>query len=283
MKRLKPEFLAVAFGLFIILLFPGCVPNGNEKWQYEDEDWQDDEFDESDTQSFNYNYLRRSYPLQKAEMLNVYFQFSNGDFRLKKSKNNLAGLYLKYREGVWRPEIFYNDDADTITLKVKLKRNKDIRFEKTHNIFAVALTDHIPVDLNLAFGAGEGDFILDGIKVRHADFALGAGNFNISLKDVELEDLDFSAGVGSAVVDFSGPWHNDLNADFACGMGDLKIILPEKTGVKVEISGFLGNIDAIGLKKKERGVYVNKAYGKSKYNLNLEVAGALGNISMEVR
>ncbi len=236
----------------------------------------------NDQKSLNdYNFVNRNYPFQQTPLLKAFFQFSSGTFKIKQSsQNKLASIFIKYHREKWKPEFYYNERDDSIVLKARLKKSEDIEVTSKKNLFAVALTDRVPIDLHVAFGAGEGHFNLDGLKIKSADFALGAGDFYVSMKNVPLENLDVSAGVGNAVFDLSGKWNNDLNADFSCGIGDLELLLPENTGVRVEVNGILGNVNAYGMQKLERKVYVNQAYSDSKYQINIDITGALGNITL---
>ena len=89
------------------------------------------------------------------------------------------------------------------------------------------------------------------------------------------------AGVGSARVDLSGEWRNDLDTSFRCGVGSLVLPLPRDTGVRVEVRGLLGSIEATGF-AKNGDRYTNEAYGDGGYELEASVAGGIGDVELRL-
>jgi hypothetical protein len=84
--------------------------------------------------------------------------------------------------------------------------------------------------------------------------------------------------VGELTIDLGGSRTTGLQAGINGGVGDVKLVLPRKTGVRVKVSG-LGGVDAAGL-KKQGGYYINDAYGKTTHSVNINVNGGLGNLEL---
>jgi hypothetical protein len=57
--------------------------------------------------------------------------------------------------------------------------------------------------------------------------------------------------------------------------------LPSKVGVRVEVKGRLGKINAEGL-QREGEAYINDAYGDSDVTLDVDIQGGVGRINLEV-
>jgi predicted membrane protein len=64
-------------------------------------------------------------------------------------------------------------------------------------------------------------------------------------------------------------------------VGSVQILLPNDVGVKVDVTGGLGQVTALNL-SREGGSYVNAAYGESPVTINLAVEGGIGQVDMEV-
>jgi hypothetical protein len=79
----------------------------------------------------------------------------------------------------------------------------------------------------------------------------------------------------------SGDWQVDLDADIKGGAGRAALRLPRDVGVRVDVEGGLGKVNASGL-KKDGDAYVNDAYGKSDVTLRIDVRAGLGAIDLEL-
>jgi hypothetical protein len=83
------------------------------------------------------------------------------------------------------------------------------------------------------------------------------------------------------ILDLRGDWQQDLSATIQGGVGAVEVKLPAGTGVRVEVRGGLGEVQARGL-SQSGSVYTNAAYGSSEVTLDIVVQGGIGSVMLEV-
>ena len=114
------------------------------------------------------------------------------------------------------------------------------------------------------------------------DANAGAGDVTVNLAGASsLTRLDIDIGAGNVTLDLSGDWQVDLDADIKGGAGRATLWLPGDVGVRVDVQGGLGKVNASGL-QKAGDAYVNDAYGKSEVTLHIDVEAGIGTIDLEV-
>jgi hypothetical protein len=59
----------------------------------------------------------------------------------------------------------------------------------------------------------------------------------------------------------------------------MDVSLPQNIGVKVEVRGILGDIDAHGFNKNDK-VFTNDAYGKTSISIELNIKAGLGAVNL---
>jgi hypothetical protein len=145
-----------------------------------------------------------------------------------------------------RPVVDYRLVGDKGVLDIRNARNRGVNFGSSRNRWDLALGQTVPLDLDVALGAGRNDLDLRGLKIQR---------------------VEINMGVGEMVLDFRGPH------------GSGRIALPSEVGVRVKVSGGLGSIDARGL-TKQGGAYVNDAYGKSAVTIDVEINAGIGSLEL---
>jgi hypothetical protein len=130
-------------------------------------------------------------------------------------------------------------------------------------------------------GAGDGTVDLHGAKVRRLEMEAGAGSFKVNLANTSVASLKVNAGVGELILNLSGERTTNLQGTINGGIGDLNLVLPRKTGVRLKVNG-LGSFDTAGF-RKQGDYYVNDAYGKTPYSLDLTVSGGLGDLQVTLQ
>lgn len=109
---------------------------------------------------------------------------------------------------------------------------------------------------------------------------MGAGQSDVKVGALSLTRLEMHMGAGQTIVDLTGDWKNDLDANIRGGVGNAIIRLPEDVGVLVHATGGIGSISAGGLTRRG-DEYVNEMYGKSPVTLRLDISGGVGNIELQ--
>lgn len=204
-----------------------------------------------------------------------------GIFSVKGGTTDLAEVSIKYRK---ERRFFIKHDltGDHLYAKLympKIEGLKEINDDRT--ICSIRLNEKVPMDLSLSMGAGKGKFDLSGLNLRTVSISLGAGEFNVNLKGTTAESVRINAGVGEATVDLSGKRKEELDAEFNCGIGTLRLILPRSAGVKVSLSGLIGNTDMGELVRKGSYFY-NDAWETGAPRMRIDINGAIGDIKISM-
>jgi hypothetical protein len=246
----------------------------------------EEEFDTSSNSSTNdsrYRYESRVLKLENTEKAKMNISIPAGYFKLQGGSSNLLEGKFKYRKNERR--LIVSNEIDTkgeAAVIVDMKKAVDFDIHNEKAAANISLNNTVPIDLELSFGAGEGNFDFRNTNLQKGKFDLGAGDFDINLSQTSLSKLEVNAGVGKGHFDLSGDWKQDLNAEFSCGVGELTIILPSTASVKVEVNGALGDVDHHGL-DKDGQTYTNKAYKKSAHKLDITVNGGIGRVELRVQ
>jgi hypothetical protein len=221
--------------------------------------------------------------LEKAEKAKMKLSIPVGYFMVKEGSNDLLEGKFKYRKSE-RSLIVSNlvNDKGQEEVNVDMKKlfYHDIHNEK--NTASISLNNSIPIDLELSFGAREGKFDFRNTNLQKAEFDLGAGDFDINLSQTSLSRLKVNAGVGKGYIDLSGEWKQDLDAEFSCGVGELILVLPSSTGVRVEVNGALGEVDHHVL-EKDGQTYTNKAFKNSAHKMDITINGGIGRVELRMQ
>lgn len=207
----------------------------------------------------------------------VVLEMPAGVMNIKAQSNALAEANILYGRADWKPQSTQTTYNQTTELRLKQPelRNNSKKTEK--NTWDVNLSKNTPLDLVVEFGAGESKVDLRNSKVEKVTMSAGAGSINLDLRNSQLKDLKISSGVGEVELDLRGNWDHDVQVDVSGGIGDVKLLLPKNTGVRLRSSG-LGSVNAGGL-KKEGNNYSNQALGKSKHTITINVSNGLGSVS----
>ncbi|MEE9389730.1 MAG: LiaF domain-containing protein, partial [Candidatus Aminicenantaceae bacterium] len=105
---------------------------------------------------------------------------------------------------------------------------------------------------------------------------------NLDLRGLILNSLDIDMGVGELTVDLSGEQKQSFDVSVDGGVGSATIYLPIDVGVRVEVDGGIGSVNAKSM-IKDRGVYINDAYGKTEVTIDVEVDAGIGSIDLILR
>jgi len=199
--------------------------------------------------------------LGEAESVELNLDMGAGTLKVQGGASKLMEGYFVYNIERWKPEIRYSEAGNRGILKVKQGECSAMTIGKRRNKWDISLSNDVAIDINVDFGAGEG---------------------NLDLRGLILNSLDIDMGVGELKVDLSGEQKQSFDVSIDGGVGSATIYLPIDVGVRVEVDGGIGSVNARGMIKK-RGAYVNDAYEKTEVTIDIEVDAGIGSIDLILR
>lgn len=196
------------------------------------------------------------------------------------SEKLMKGVF-EFTQEDWKPKVTYIEEGTEGFLKIGPKKEQgDIHFQDSDICrYSIDLNPDIEQEIKIGIGACEGEINLEGFNLKSFELAIGAGELGINLKNTSVENLELAAGAGKLTVNLTGDWENNLTADIAGGVGEIILLLPKGPGIRAEISGLLGDIEAPGFEKNGK-VYTSKNFEGATYSLKLDIAGAIGQVRL---
>jgi hypothetical protein len=203
----------------------------------------------------------RSVQLEGAESVEVDILMGAGELSLTGGAEALMDAEFTYNVAAWQPEVDYQVTGDEGRLEVRQPDVDSVSALESYRYeWDLRLNDQVPMDLHVALGAGEG---------------------TLEVGDLTLSRLDVEVGAGQGTLDLTGDRTSDLDVSVEAGVGELTVRLPREVGVRVEVDGGLGEVNADDL-SVEDGAYVNDAYGTSEPTINVDIAGGVGRVTLEL-
>ena len=229
--------------------------------------------------------VNKNIKAQNAKEVATEITFANGTLNISAQEmtNLLSGKFICYDDN-WKPEISYTETGIYGDLKIRYADVVDNDLEFDDSIgrcdWNIKLNKNIKNNLSVKIAAGESNINLENSNLKRFELNMLAGDVKVNLKNANIPYLLVNALVGEATIDLSGTWKNDLNANITGGIGELNIILPKNTGVKIQINGLLGNVSFENMSKQDR-IYTNSLYGKTAVTVYIQIQGGLGNINLK--
>lgn len=161
----------------------------------------------------------------------------------------------------FKPELTYHLSGKKGKAIVEQQKSGfwNFSFGKAENNWKIALTDEIPVDLQV--NAGVSDTELD-------------------LRGIELSHLEVGGGIGDIKINLGGKREKSFQTVLNLGVGKTTIILPKDVGVKITADKGIGNLDMDGFTKKNSNVYVNQAFEDSDVVIDIEAKMGIGEVKI---
>jgi hypothetical protein len=239
---------------------------------------------------------------QGEQLLRVNVEYGAGELTIAPgSERELFRAKLRYDASIFRPVSEYDSGQLRIGIEGGSIKGRNMKSGRLN----LSLGPRVPIDLSLKFGAAQADVELGGLRIRRASIQTGASETNVrvshpnqeacssatfevgaaafraaGLGNLNCEDLRVAGGVGEVVLDFSGEFRQDLNAEIDMGLGSLTLRVPRGLGVSVRKSGVLASFDSQGLVKRGN-VYYSESFEKAEHKLTIQIDAALGAIKMQ--
>jgi len=199
--------------------------------------------------------------LDGAEYAQVDLKMGAGGLTLSGGADALAQADFTYNVPDWEPIIDYAVvSGEHGELRIEQPELGNLGLESYRYEWDVRLNNEVPMELDVALGAGESE---------------------LDVSTLNLTRLDLNAGVGVVEIDLRGDRQQDLDVTIRGGVGEATLLLPDDVGVEATVSGGLGELDVTGL-TRSGDVYVNDAYGESEATINLDVEGGIGGVTLDV-
>src|SRR3712207_63997 len=175
--------------------------------------------------------------------------------------DRLMDADFTYNVAAWQPRVDYEVVGNSGELTVQQQGlGEGFPTTDVRNEWDLSLNDAVPVELAVQMGGGVG---------------------NLDLDSLTLGGLNLDVGAGSTRVDLSGDWDQDVSAVVRGGAGEVTMLLPSRMGARVNAGTRLGRINAEGL-RREGDTFVNDAYGDADANLDVDITGGAGQITLQV-
>jgi len=236
--------------------------------------------------------------------LNVQVKYGAGRFRVGPASDGLLyRMQLRYDEDVFEPKAEY--EGHRLRLGVdNVGRSVRLGNHRSGGEMNLDLARHVPMDLDLEFGAVRADLDLGGISLTRLELSTGASEstvdvselnaismekarFEVGAADFEArhlgnlnaDDIEVSAGVGEVTLWFNGDWQRDADVKLSMGLGSLELRFPEGLGVSLHKDSFLTSLDSEGLVKRGDRYY-SLDWDTAKRKINIDLDAAFGSVKV---
>jgi len=244
--------------------------------------------------------------LQGETRANVELKYGAGRLRVSPTRGDLLyRMELRYDDAQFRPVSAYDRAAGRLTLGVESREHRGRGHGRDDQHATIELTPRVPLELDLAFGAGEAEVELGGLALSGVHLQTGASRTNVSFAspnrvrarrvkveagaaEVRVSGLgntrsprfEFSGGMGEATLEFGGTWTQSATAQIDMGVGSVRLRLPRALGVRIVRDSFLSSFDAGGMVKRGNAWY-SRNYGQARYRLDVSIHAAVGSIAVD--
>lgn len=203
----------------------------------------------------------RTIPLGKAEFVEAKLDIGTGELRVQGGARELMEGTFSYNVDRWKPAIDYHVLGGRGILEIEQGESSGMPVGKAENKWDIYLSNDVPIELEVNFGAGEG---------------------KLDLRDLMLDSLDVDMGVGDLTLDLSGEHKRNLDVTIDGGIGSGTLYLPEGVGVRVQVDGGIGSVNARSL-NKEGNFYTNDAFGKTDVSIDINIDAGIGSLDLRLK
>jgi hypothetical protein len=256
-------------------------------------------------QAQSWRTLTSARQLWGSEPVEVDIEYGAGELEINRAPSGgmLYRMEMRYDEDQTTPVAEFDSSARILKLGSRNRHNSGRRVREGSTV-DVTLTDRVPLDLALHFGAGEARLELGGLRIRNLDVETGASKTSIrfdspnpiraqevqlkagaaeltvtGLGNVRAERFSFQGGVGSTTLDFGGAWGGNATAKVQMGMGSVVLRFPRSVGVRITRSSFLTSFEADRMVRRD-GSYFSENWEQADHQLTIDLEAALGSIEV---
>lgn len=197
-----------------------------------------------------------------AKSLAVKARFGAGDLTIRGGADEWMEADFDYKHKKNAPKVTSSVKKGTNSITVEQKPQiLSFNRSKLESTWDMRLNNDIPIDL---------------------DVDMGVSDATLDLKGLQLNKLKIDSGVSDSTIDLSGDWKNSFSANINLGVGNMTILLPKKTGVKLKVSTGIGQVEMKGFTSIDKGIYINEAYENSDVKIEIKADLGIGNLTVKL-
>lgn len=261
----------------------------------------------SHAEAQNWRDLTSSRQLWDDEPITVLVSYGAGELTVGPTESDglLYRMEMRYDEDRVAPVADFDSASRQLNLGLRGREGRGGRNTRSDARADIDLTDQIPIDLALRFGAGKATIDLSGLRLEALNLETGASETEVRIdepnpiraKDVTLkagaaefrveglgnlraERITFQGGVGSTTLDFRGAWEQDASARVQMGMGSVVLRFPRSLGVRINRNAVLTSFDAAGFTRRDRSFF-SENWDSAARQLTLDLDAAFGSVTVE--
>jgi len=204
-------------------------------------------------------YSSESVEPDNSEQVRVELRMGAGDLRVTDGGQKLVRADFSYNVPSWKPEVRYTRDGNRGSLVISQpEHTHTATFGKTQARWDLQLSNKVPMDLAVHFGAGQA---------------------RLDLGSMQLRGVELNMGVGQMDMDLRGKVRHSYNVTIHGGIGEATVRLPADAGIYAEARGGIGSINVRGL-RHEGDHWVSDAYDQAENKIRIDVHGGIGAIKL---
>ena len=177
--------------------------------------------------------------------------------KVSSGTQKLMAAYFTYNVPSLKPELRTSTSGGVAQVSVDQPSSR-AHFGHMKYEWDLRLSDSVPLDLDVHFGAGEA---------------------NLDIGSLALRSVSVNMGVGQLQMDLRGTPKRDYTVNVHGGVGEAVVRLPSNVGIEAYASGGIGDISVHGL-SKDGGRWVNDAFRGPGPKIRVRVEGGVGQIKL---
>jgi hypothetical protein len=201
-------------------------------------------------------YESKTIEAEGAESVHVALRMGAGEMRVTDGATQLARADFSYNVPSWKPDVRYSKGGGRGTLTIEQPKQTSAHIGNTRYNWELQLSNKIPMDLEIHFGAG---------KAR------------LDIGSLDLRGVDIDMGVGEVELDLRGPLKHGYNVNLKGGVGQATVRVSADAAIYAEAHGGIGSINVKGLNKMGDH-WESESYAKASNKVRIEAHGGIGEI-----
>jgi hypothetical protein len=193
-----------------------------------------------------------------VKQLHVTLHMGAGELRVVDTGQEVVRGDFTYNVPDWKPLFHYRTAGDDGNLTIEQPGQNQTYFGNTKYKWDLQLTNKVPLDLTVHFGAGQA---------------------RLDLASLMLRGVEVHMGVGQLDMDLRGRVKHSYTVTIHGGIGQATVRLPADAAIYAEAHGGIGSIEVHGL--RHRGDHwESEAWAGAENRIQVEVHGGIGQIRL---